>query len=142
MALGLPYECQITVTDKTSGESMSGTLWVKSQDYRWDYTAQGQVATMVKRGNDVYMQMPQQEGVPKTFDWIKYTIPPEATAEPETADVSSSMDTVESATNIQCAPAVFGDEKFATPGVVQDMAELISGMLNQTGGAFPTPEGD
>lgn len=126
-ALGMPYHCKFTMSaQQTGGAAVSGDIWVKGKNYRTEYAYSGKQMKQVLRDNVIYMWVEDMAA------WLKFEVP-ESSATPEPAASQSGVQDMSETPITECAPDAFGDDKFATPGTVKSLEEMMGGL-----GAVPS----
>ncbi|MFH1221959.1 MAG: hypothetical protein V1492_02640 [Candidatus Micrarchaeota archaeon] len=122
----VPIEC--TATSTVEGKTQTVHMWVKGGNMRSEVdTPQGKMISVLK-GQKVYTQIPNTTpGL--NCDWMIFEI--NESAETGTGDTSSTdLLAKKDQTVVQCNPAVFGDEKFATPGTTCSLNDLMNQYQN------------
>lgn len=132
IAAGVPLECTAVV----NGETMK--YWVKGNNMLMSGMSGGRQITAVLKDDDVYIKLNEEDKVSYSqmglsCDW--FLMKGEETGAPGTGEsTGSDMTTVDTtsytAPNVKwsCVAAVFGDEKFATPGNACTGEDLMNAM--------------
>ncbi|MCX8205981.1 MAG: hypothetical protein N3H30_02000 [Candidatus Micrarchaeota archaeon] len=132
---GIPYECITTVTQ--GGMASTTHLWIKGENLYIEATQMGTQVNLVVKGKGIYADASRQpysayKQVPGYGDcaWILFE-------SNETGETYEKMPTdlgfytqPQQGYKVECKPAMFGDEKFATPGRVCNVNDIMNAMMS------------
>ncbi|VVB66840.1 Uncharacterised protein [Candidatus Norongarragalina meridionalis] len=106
----------------SEGTTVTGTMWMKGGKMRTEYAVSGMNIIAILKDETVYSHNPAP-GTGTDCYWNKISaVPdPQSTVTP----VTQQLQDVPPA-DIQCGPAAFGDEKFATTEKVCDINEMMA----------------
>ena len=148
MAMGQPVYCTVTVREEGMTSTMK--MWVKGESMRIEsssqYEGEAYQSTMIMKNDIIYMSEQGGMGMMEEgCDWQMLDNKKLEACMPE-EDPSASYDigTFDTGTyesppyDYHCEYAVFGDEKFATPGKVCDLSQQLCDMYEMMeSGTFP-----
>jgi hypothetical protein len=130
MAAGVPLECTVLV------EGVAQKIYIRGENMMMSTTTQGTTYNVVAKDDNIYMELDAQtkdsySQMGMTCDWLvmeggdDQSGGMQSSSGSESVDVSSYTDS-----NVQwtCSAAMFGDEKFATPGATCTFEEIMQGM--------------
>jgi hypothetical protein len=128
MAAGVPLECTILV------EGVTQKIYIKGENMLMSTTSAGAATNVISKNDNIYMELDSetkatyvQMGL--TCDWLIMEGGEGQSGGMQTGsesvDVSGYTDSNVAWT---CSPAMFGDEKFATPGATCTFEEIMGGM--------------
>ena len=126
MAAGAPMKCIVTWGGEAPGQY---TIYVKGQKVRMEGTYQSMGHDVpyisIMKDNVAYMPATMMAGAPgfENCDWLSITSEEETTGGDTTITQPVDYDTPP--VSYDCNPDVFGEEKFATPGIVCDFQEMM-----------------
>lgn len=129
-ALGTPIECDIKVKDVEGVETIK--MYIKGNNFREEMTVGGVQMVTILKDEVLYTKMAQKEqmvGTPfEGCDWLKMEA--KGTQQAPSGQGGVDVESLEQENKIEmdCKPAIFGDEKFTTPGNVCSMSEIIGGI--------------
>jgi hypothetical protein len=128
--MGTPVHCTVTYTDQDVNGNYDMYIIGDSFMVTGQSTVEGgtqqftEVVKTVSGKKMLYIQFSNAQGaMMQGCDWMSFEVN-ESQTEPTAQTTTLNVD--QSPTNFQCFPAVFGQEKFATPGRVCDYSSLIS----------------
>ena len=127
ISAGVPTECTINYADDT--QNIQIKYWILGDNMKLETTSQGTNMVVITKNGDSYMAGDMM-GVPDC-NWIMF----EDMGEEDYEDNDFDMETVDYSDyednalyTIDCQPAIFGNEKFDTPGNVCTMEDLMPDM--------------
>ncbi len=135
LSLNTPTACDVRVTSE--GKTYDSKIYFLNKQYRYevDSIVEGKTfkTIMISKNGVAYMDLnamkQQNPEVTIPCDWLKMEA--QATQEPRPAVSESQLKEIPPV-DYKCAPAVFGNEKFDTPGKVCTFDEWMKAL---TGGA-------
>jgi len=127
LAQNVPLECTAVVTSE--GETVTAHYWTKDGNVRTETQSGGQKMVSILKNNKIYVSMAAAPESGIKCDWLVFE---QGESKPETEAYSASTKNYENMgeVKVDCKPAVFGNEKFETPGKVCTMQDLIPPMEN------------
>ncbi len=123
LAQSVPMECTATVTVPEQGVTGTSHYWIKSGNMRMETTTEGQTVVAIVKNEKVYVEVSAMGTIPGELNCAWIVFEPNKTPQ-EYSDISDDYRNPEGV-RVECYPAVFGDEKFATPGRICTMDDLI-----------------
>ncbi len=134
-ALGVPTQCTVRVSGQPDE-----TLFIKGQNMRVQSKTveNGQTVevTSIIKGKTFYVDAKAFGNESQGCDWLMMESNDTQTAgaqQPPSGGVDEKTLENIPPTDFTCQPAVFGDEKFATPGKVCTFADLMANAIKNTG---------
>ena len=126
IGMGTPVHCTVRYGGEYPGEY---EMYILGQKMRVEgftsYGGETNEMLMISKDNKAYMPATSMAGSPgfETCDWIYFET---EETEPTTPGATSVSDFESPPVEYDCAPAVFGEEKFATPGTVCNFEEMMN----------------
>lgn len=126
LAQSVPIECTTTTT--SNGITTTTHYWVKSGRLRAESRIEGRTTVVVVKDNKIYTDASVME-LPEEVECAWIVFEQQKSAE-EPKDYSTAIENYRNPAQVKvdCHPASFGDEKFATPGKICTMDDLIPPM--------------
>jgi len=135
-ALGIPVECDVSVTDGETGEVVTSRMYIQGENLR----VEPEISTEVCEGpviitnmdeNAMYTGCSGGQGMMPGCPWIEITIEPGAMVErsaPSTSDgeEDADLETIP-ASSFSCRIGTFGAEKFRPDGHACNLEEMMGG---------------
>ncbi|MEM2948276.1 MAG: hypothetical protein QXG02_01990 [Candidatus Anstonellales archaeon] len=135
MKLGAPIKCTFTYRSAREGISGSAVYYILNKNIRMESqqtNPDGKVSTtVIMKNEEAYLQMtPEMKvGMYQNCDWLYY--PKEEAKEYEINEeetVGATYKDLGYEYTYKCEPAMFGEERFATPGKVCNVKEMLGNM--------------
>ena len=140
-ALGAPTQCTV----KMAGQP-DAVLYVKGNSVRVEtkveQEGQSYAVTSIIKNDAFYVDTKYMGNATQGCDWFEFKVNTSAADSGASQQPSSGISEKEladlPASDFSCTPAVFGDEKFATPGKVCNLADLMAQALKDSGASAQT----
>jgi hypothetical protein len=129
---GKSVKCDIQANNESLPEAVNATYWIKDGSLRVEAQYEGQEQAIVVKDNASYVKVQNIFGEQSDCDWFKN----------EDTEMNANFDMSEGALDanyeqyendpnytISCEKNAFDEEKFATPGKVCSIQDLMQGFL-------------
>lgn len=142
---GIPYEC--IITSKQAEFTSTTHLWIKGSKVYIEATQMGQQVRLIGDDKKVYADASRQpyssfKQVPGYSDcaWILFESNQTGETYQGMPNTQEFYATPQQGYSVDCKPAEFGDEKFATPGRICNINDIMNSMYSGMPQGFEYPE--